>query len=396
MGLSTRHLFASGLVTAALALPAVAGADPAGDAFVVEEFAHAPTAAYGNGGYLAQFQLEDDAAVRPLSAGGVSGSTVPVLPGEDGEIAFNPSRGEWLVVASDRTSVRATVITADGSRRPAVDVTTAAADGEALYEPKVAYTAGQYLVSWRRERDSGAAAAVEARRLDSTGTPSGAVVGVSDSRHVSTYGDESDVVKGPSGGFLVVWTIVRADGTADVVGQRISSSGGEIGADDFSISSHRNLEGRAQNSEPAVAWNSARGEWLVVFTDHFEIFAQRLSSSGARRGGNVRLSQVGPDGDARYVAWRPDVAYSPKAAEYLVVWIGTTGLGDEMNNDTVFGQHVGGTGKERGTNDFALSAPYGSDFLGGTSVAAHSDRPEYLVLWHFFENETQARRVLAP
>ena len=90
------------------------------------------------------------------------------------------------------------------------------------------------------------------------------------------------------------------------------------------------------------------------------------------------------------------MAYNPRAGEYLVAWIGTVALGEEMNTDRVFGQHVSGTGRERGTDDFVLSAPYGADFLGGTSVAAHSDRPEYLVLWHFFENETQARRVVAP
>ena len=135
---------------------------------------------------------------------------------------------------------------------------------------------------------------------------------------------------------------------------------------------------------------------MVAFGDGFEIFGQRLTSSGARTGGLARLSRVGPDGDPRYRAWGPDVAWSPSAAEYLVVWVGTVGLGEEMNTDAVFGQHVSGTGAQRGADDFALSVPYGADFLGRTSVAAHGDRPEYLALWHFYENETQARRVVAP
>ena len=386
----------AGLALVALAVPATAAADPAGDAFVVEErAAHSPSAAYGNGGFLAEFQLGDDAAVRRLDGGGVSGSTSPVLPGEAGEVGFNPARGEWLLVASDRRSVRAGVIAADGSRRPPVTLATAS-PGEGLYEPKVAYTAGQYLVSWRRSPDLDTPAAVEARRLTATGALVGGTIGVSDGPLVSRYGEATDVVKGPSGGFLVVWTIVRADQSQDVVGQRISSSGAEVGTDDFRISSHRNLEGRALNHHPAVAWNAKRGEWMVVFDDVFEIFGQRLTSSGARTGGLPRLSRVGPDGDARYRAWGPDVAWSPSAAEYLVVWVGTVGLGEEMNTDAVFGQHVSGSGAQRGADDFALSVPYGADFLGGTSVAAHADRPEYLALWHFFENETQARRVVAP
>jgi hypothetical protein len=379
----------------ALALATAASADPVGEAFVVEQYAHAPSAAWGNGTYLAEFTLADDAAVRRLGASGVSGSTSPVLPGEDGEIAFNTSRDEWLVVASDRSSVRATVIAADGTPGEPVTLATAPED-ESLWEPKVAYTGGQYLVSWRRERDRGPSAVVEARRVNSAGQPAGGTIGVSDSTLVSSYGDSTDVVKGPSGGFLVLWTIVRDDETEDVVGQRISSSGAEIGTDDFRVSFHTNLVGRAENSQPAAAWNSARSEWMVVYTDRYEIFGQRLSSSGSRIRGPIRLSQVGPDGDARYVAWGADVAYSTRAREYLVVWIGTTELGEEDNTDRVFGQHVSGTGGQRGTNDFPLSVPYGSEFLGGTSVAQHADQPEYMVLWHFFENETQARRVVAP
>jgi hypothetical protein len=104
---------------------------------------------------------------------------------------------------------------------------------------------------------------------------------------------------------------------------------------------------------------------------------------------------MGPDGDTRYEAWGPEVAYNPKAAEYLVAWIGTTRLGREMNDNTVYGQRVSGTGAQQGTDDFEISLPYGSEFLDGTSVAAHSDRPEYMVLWHY-ENRVEARRVSVP
>ena len=173
MRLPVRHLAASGLAAAALALPAAASAEPAGDAFVVEEgAAHSPSAAYGNGRFLAEFQLGDDAAVRRLDADGVAGATSPVLPGEAGEVGFNPARGEWLLVASDRATIRASVIAADGSRRAPVTIASAA-DGEDLYEPKVAYTAGQYLVSWRRTGNLGPVAAVEARRLTATGAAVG-------------------------------------------------------------------------------------------------------------------------------------------------------------------------------------------------------------------------------
>ena len=109
------------------ALATAASADPVGEAFVVEQYAYAPSAAWGNG---TTCWSSPSPTTRPsaASAPGVSGSTSPVLPGEDGEIAFNTSRDEWLVVASDRSSVRATVIAADGTPGEPVTLATAPED----------------------------------------------------------------------------------------------------------------------------------------------------------------------------------------------------------------------------------------------------------------------------
>ena len=314
----------------ALALATAASADPVGEAFVVEQYAYAPSAAWGNGTYLAEFTLADDAAVRRLGASGVSGSTSPVLRG---------GRGDRLQHEPRRV--------ARGGQRPQLCARHRHRRGRharrarhARHGPRgrVAVGAQGGLHGWAVPRELAARArprSLRGRRgaARAAGQPAGGTIGVSDSTLVSSYGDSTDVVKGPSGGFLVLWTIVRDDETEDVVGQRISSSGAEIGTDDFRVSFHTNLVGRAENSQPAAAWNSARSEWMVVYTDRYEIFGQRLSSSGSRIRGPIRLSQVGPDGDTRYVAWGADVAYSTRAREYLVVWIGTTELGEEDNTD---------------------------------------------------------------
>jgi hypothetical protein len=60
--------------------------------------------------------------------------------------------------------------------------------------------------------------------------------------------------------------------------------------------------------------------------DGYEVFGQRLSPSGSRVGGNVWLSNMGPEGDAGwaanegYPAHFSLLAADPSSREYLVGW----------------------------------------------------------------------------
>src|SRR3972149_5105311 len=86
--------------------------------------------------------------------------------------------------------------------------------------------------------------------------------------------------------------------------------------------------------EPAVAYNSTNNEYLVVWwgddntaplvDGEFEIFGQRIAgATGAELGGNdVRISDMGPDGDTSFDVGEPAVAYNSTNNEYLVVWEG--------------------------------------------------------------------------
>ncbi len=72
---------------------------------------------------------------------------------------------------------------------------------------------------------------------------------------------------------------------------------------------------------PAIAYNTQRGEYLVVWHNERAVYpdiqAQRLDMNGAPIGGPFYIAG-GTDAQRRY----PDVAYDSSADQYLVVWEG--------------------------------------------------------------------------
>jgi hypothetical protein len=149
-------------------------------------------------------------------------------------------------------------------------------------------------------------------------------------------------------------------------------------------------------TEESVAYNPSANEYLVVWVgddntaplvdNEFEVFAQRVSASGASLGGRIRVSDMGPDGNANYDAGSPSVAYNPAANEYLVAWQGDDNSAPLVDNETeIFGQRLTAAGVEAGANDFRVSdmgpdgdANYDAEF---PSVAYSTATNEYLVAW---------------
>lgn len=85
------------------------------------------------------------------------------------------------------------------------------------------------------------------------------------------------------------------------------------------------VTGRYDDTLPALAYNPARNEFLLVWEESRPgqgqgivfgvIYAQRLTAEGALIGQPVRVSSEADD-----TAYRPDVAYNPVADVYMVVW----------------------------------------------------------------------------
>jgi len=243
-------------------------------------------------------------------------------------------------------------------------------DGDPDYDagdPAMAYNsqADEYLVVWYGDDDSGGLVDNEleifGQRIDgATGAEIGDDFRIS---HQGPDGDPDYVASGASVAYnsqadeyLVVWSGDDDSGGLvndefEIFGQRIDgATGAEIGGD-FRISD-MGSDGDPDYDAlaPAVAYDSQADEYLVVWygdddsgglvDQEFEIFGQRIdATNGSEIGGDVRLSDMGPDGDPDYGGGDLAVAYDSQAHEYLVVWDGDDDRGGLVDQEfEIFGQ----------------------------------------------------------
>ena len=140
-------------------------------------------------------------------------------------------------------------------------------------------------------------------------------------------------------------------------------------------------------SEPAITYNSATNQYLVVWQgngldtqDKFEIFGQLLDANGGAIGGDFRISNV-TDVAAGRVALELAVTYNSVTNQYLVVWRGN-GL---ATNDKfeIFGQLLGADGGAIG-EDFPISnvTDVGTDRAAiEPAITYNATTNAYLVVW---------------
>jgi hypothetical protein len=250
-------------------------------------------------------------------------------------------------------------------------------------------TTNEFLVVWR---NFGSNYRVLAQRLDGAGNEIGADDFVVSGTNSAIPGDVSAAWNADANEYLVVWSADDQPSVPDVeiYGQRLDASGNELGQDDFRIS-QTGPDGDFDFSvmNPSLAYNSAEQEYLVVWqatnsleegSDEYEIFGQRLTSEGTPIGADdFRISDMGPDGDADWDAFRPSVAHNTVSNEYLVVWYGSDDEVLLMGPDSEeFGQRLDGVGNEIGVNDFPISD---TSVPWSNSIIYNADLDQYLVVW---------------
>jgi hypothetical protein len=183
-----------------------------------------------------------------------------------------------------------------------------------------------------------------------------------------------------------------------------------------------------------VAYNSRRGEYLVVYGASGGVAARRIDADGAPLG-TEQLLVNGAQFPA--VAYRPAlddyvlavgrslqpaqlrtlsptgaqtaIAYSPSAREYLVVWVAADRERPEAGVRAIYGQHITGALRELPPQDFRVSVPA---FRFGTlpccpadeawpAVVADTHLASYLAVWSnefdptFNRYRLMARRMTA-
>jgi len=205
----------------------------------------------------------------------------------------------------------------------------------------------------------------------------------------------------------VVWSADDpVDGVVDnefeIWGQVLDADGGGLFTNDFRIS----FNGGSGNASfdaltPAVVYNPQADEYLVVWEaddtyqgmvdEEYEVWAQRVYSTGILVGPNLRLSDMGGSGDPLYGASEPDVVYNSQDQEFLIVWSGDDNSGGLVDNEfEIYGQLITWDGAGTGPNDFRISD------MGGTgdpdydainpSAAYNPILNEYLVVWRGDDN----------
>lgn len=178
--------------------------------------------------------------------------------------------------------------------------------------------------------------------------------------------------------FLVVWRDFRNVSTrgADIYGQRVSGSGARLGANIL-------ISGAAATGHewfPDVAYSSRSGQYFVVWQDNrdvgtrdWDVYLQRISRTGARFGGNSRIS--GPAATAGDQV--PTLAATPDGG-LLVVWMDARNLG--LRSYDVYGQLLSAGGARSGGN-FRISGGAADGADSWPDVAFNASTGEYLVAW---------------
>ncbi len=136
------------------------------------------------------------------------------------------------------------------------------------------------------------------------------------------------------------------------------------------------IGGGEERGHPAVAYNAATGEFLVVWEESFlnqdwDIHGARLTATGALIGGAFLIAaRSNPER-------QPDVAYNSVRNEYLVVWKQVVGEGDSAMPD-VSGQRLNATGQAIGA-DFPVTFSNAEEAF--PHLAYDRDSNQYLVVW---------------
>jgi hypothetical protein len=115
------------------------------------------------------------------------------------------------------------------------------------------------------------------------------------------------------GEYLVLWHNTWPDGHRDIYARRVSQTGTLLSW--FAVSAGSN-----SRLQPAVAYNAANDEYLVVWmyeagTNVYEIWGRTIAWNGSYMNAEFRIIQW-----ANRSFWTPRVAWNSYRNEYMVVW----------------------------------------------------------------------------
>ena len=240
-------------------------------------------------------------------------------------------------------------------------------DLTAQERPALARGANEYLLAWQDKRNEGTSGSdIYGHLLDNNGNPTGSLIAITT---VSADQIEPAIAYDSSRDeYLVLWTDFRNGTKSDIYGQIVQSDG-TLGAivDISGLNNHQKLA--------TMVYNPDQDQYLTVWQDHRgsgnpHLYGQLINPTGTLVGSAFGIVET----TAKQRA--PALAYNPLAAagagRYLVVWH------DERNgNRDVFGHLIESNGTLSGS-DFAIAIA--NDKQEETAVTA-LENDEFLVVW---------------
>lgn len=188
-----------------------------------------------------------------------------------------------------------------------------------------------------------------------------------------------------AGQHLAVWLRDTPTGRT-IAGRLLDANGAAVGSE-FAISS-----GTAAIGVGGVVYNPRANEYMVLFAKgggalESEAFVRRVSAAGAVIGtDDIRISTMGPDGNANFQVENGQIAYNVTRNEYLAAWVADDARGPLVDEEQeVFVQRLAADGTEVGTDDQRISTmgPNGNTISKArwVTVAYGERHDEYLVAW---------------
>ena len=332
---------------------------------------------------------------------------------EPPSVAYNRKTNQWMVVWDEGTAtdcddaIYSQLVDANGNLVGPLSQRISATGFTDIETDPIVYnsTADEFFAVWTAVGPGQTPQNLFGQRL----TSAGAEVGTDDNQltHFTGTNSSADDAAGvaydsKNQRYL---TVVRGidDGLIgntndEIFGHLMSTDGSPIGPDRFRIS-HVSDTNPTGNAKPAsVAYDPINDRYLVAWTgnpdigpmapNENEVFAQLVGSDGSLLApADLRISNVGPDGNASFVAVRPSIAFNKFTGQYLLDWSGTNDTeGGVLDESEIWGQAVAADGTDVGSSDFRIShdGPDGDvNFAAGrANLAFNPVSCQNMTVWH--------------
>jgi hypothetical protein len=307
-------------------------------------------------------------------------------------VAFSPEANSYLVVWEDNNYSSPTyhgiagVLVGDQGIPSQEPIYISTYNLNRCLNPDVAANlqTGKFLVVWEYAYDESVDHNIHARLVSADGSPEGGVIDIS---VVTTYETSPAVAyNSATNEWLVVWESATDVHNRDINAAVVDADG--VVQNEFTIAS-----GLDDQANPSVAFGSLYEEYLVVWEDlaytseDLNLLARRVAGDGSP------IGEAFPISTAAYEQMLPELVYNPDYDEFMIVWEDHRwAWGDAAD---IYGQRVSVEGALVGGN-FGISWESGNLLLN-PEVAYNTNTQEYLVTWEYehslLDHDIYQRRV---